>query len=235
MIFDIHSHIVPGVDDGVKSVEEALECLKLAEDNGIDAIIATPHFWHDISKFDEFDRQVNNAFFAVRDQYEGKIELYKGYEVKFFKGISKTEKIRKMTLNNSEYLLLELNYSKEITDDIVKEIADIYYNFRITPILAHLERYHENKGYKKVLTLVENGIAMAQVNATSFFTERKKTAVNLLHDGLATLIATDMHSPGSRPPKMKEALICYHDIFGSRNVQKILDNFDRVYNQIILK
>lgn len=235
MIFDIHSHIVPGVDDGVKSVAEALTNLKLCEENGIDAVIATPHFWYDIKRFDSYNRAVDEAFAAVKKAYDGKIELYKGYEVKFFKGISETEKIRKMTLNGSEYLLLELHYSQDITDEMIREIADIYYNFRITPIFAHLERYHDNHGFRKALSLVDNGIAMAQVNASSFFSDSKRTAVNMLHDGLASVIATDMHSPDSRPPKMKEALLCYRDIFGNHNVQKILDNFDRLYRQIILK
>ena len=232
MIFDIHSHIVPGVDDGARSLDESL---RLAEENGIEAVIATPHFWHDIKKFDGYNRAVDDAFAAVKAAYKGNIELYKGYEVKFFKGISETEKIRKMTLNGSEYLLVELHYSQDITDDIIKEIANIYYNFRITPIFAHLERYHNNHGFRKALSLVDSGIAMAQVNASSFFNDNKRTAVNMLHDGLASVVATDMHSPSSRPPKMREALLCYRDIFGNHNVQKILDNFDRLYRQIILK
>lgn len=235
MIFDIHSHIVPGVDDGVQSVEEALTVLELAEKNGIGAVIATPHFYADTHKFSEYDRQVDESFCGVRSAYKGKIELYKGYEVKFFKGISQAEYIKRMTLNNSNFLLLELRYSKAITDDVVREIEDIYYNFRITPIMAHIERYHTYPGFQKILSLIDSGIAMAHVNASSFFNEYKRSAVNLLAEGLASVIATDMHSPESRPPKIKDAILCYHEIFGDKHLQRLSENNNRLYNQIVLK
>lgn len=235
MIFDIHSHIVPGVDDGVQSVEEALAVLNLAEKNGIGAVVATPHFYADTHKFSEYDRQVNEAFEDVRSAYKGRIELYKGYEVKFFKGISQAGYIKNMTLNGSEFLLLELRYSKAITDDVIKEIEDIYYNFRITPIMAHIERYHAYPGFQKILSLIDSGIAMAHVNASSFFNEYKSSAVDLLSEGWASVIATDMHSPDSRPPKIKDAILYYHKMFGDKHLQRLSENNNRLYNQIVLK
>ena len=235
MLFDIHAHVIPGVDDGAKDIKEAKALLKMAKDNGIGAIVATPHFYADKVSFLEYETTINENYQLLLSETEGMPNVYKGYEVRYFRGISTSEYTRRLTLNGSEYMLVEFPYGENITDSMVRDIEDIYYNQRITPILAHLERYHKYHGFKKALGLIDDGIAMAHVNATSFNDSYKKAASALLQEGYASVVATDMHSVDIRPPMLDSALSAIGKNLGKQTLLKLAENYERLHNDIILK
>ena len=123
MLFDIHSHILPSVDDGAQSEEEALELLKIMQSQGITHILATPPFYPSEDSFADFAAAANQAFELLKQKSE-KLNLpkiYLGCEMLYFEGIGSSESLRKLCLNNSEFLLLEL------TDECIDEtlFADI--------------------------------------------------------------------------------------------------------------
>lgn len=235
MLFDIHAHIIPGVDDGAKNVEEAKALLKMAKDNGIGAIVATPHFYAEKVSFQEYEAIIDKNYQLLLPETEGMPKVYKGYEVRYFRGISTSEYTRRLTLNGSEYMLVEFPYGENITDSMIRDIEDIYYNQRITPILAHLERYHKYHGFKKALNLIDDGIAMAHVNATSFNDSYKKAASTLLQEGYASVVATDMHSVDTRPPMLDSALSAIGKNLGKQTLLRLAENYERLHNDIILK
>ncbi len=235
MIFDIHTHILPGVDDGSSCFEESLQMLEMAEQQGVTAVVATPHYYHDEQDFSEYSALVDLAYSKLLSRYQGDIKIYKGYEVRYFKGISKTDAVKKMTLNGSDYLLLELSYSEPITDSVLEEIEALYHNYRITPIIAHIERYARYHGFRRLLSLIDDGIVMAHVNTASFSNEYKRRSVELLKSGFVNVVATDMHSADLRPPDMKNALLVVNDVLGVNVLRKLSESYDRLYNEIVLK
>lgn len=234
MLFDIHAHIIPGVDDGARSLEEALSLLKMAQNNGIDAIVATPHFYADRVSFDEYDKKVSEGFELLRSN-TAELEIFKGYEVRYFRGISTSEYTRRLTLNGSDYILVEFPYGESITEGMLRDIEDIYYNLNITPILAHLERYHKYHGFKNALGLIDDGIAIAHINATSLTDSYKKAAVKLMKAGYVSVIATDMHSTDVRPPVLDSALTAVGKLMGKEALLRLAENYERLYNDIVLK
>ncbi len=226
MYTDIHSHILPGVDDGPKNYEEALELLKLSVLDGTENIIATPHFYASLHALGEQFQLINSTFDKfvnrVNDEFPD-LHLYLGVEVRYFDGISRCDSLELFCIRNTRTILLELGY-EPITEKIISEIKELYYNgFNV--ILAHLERYFKIKGFAKIKRLVEDGFAKAQLSASSFF-ERSfsRAAIKLLKGGYIHFIASDMHSADTRPPKLKEAFTFIDNTFGKELSEELIQN-----------
>ena len=232
-MFDIHAHILPNIDDGAENIEESLKLIEMLKAHGVTAVAATPHFYAEVMSFDEYCVKVDEGFNLVKSRLnDDSIKLIKGFEVKYFRGISQIEGLKKLSIGDSNYILIELPYGLDITDRVIDEIADITYNFGMTPILAHLERYHKYHGFKKAVSLVDSGLAMAHINSSSLLDGYKKCAIGLIETGVASLMATDTHSILTRPPMINEAIKVIEKNLGSETVETLIKNSKRIYKAI---
>lgn len=229
---DIHSHILPEVDDGAESVEMSLSLLKEMQKQGITDVIATPHFYADEINLDEFKESVNTAITrlnAVKDSNLPNIHL--GAEVLYFKGIGSAAIIEDLTIKGTDYLLLELSgapIGKSVIDDILALV-----NSGIVPILAHIERYAHCSGFKGILNMIADELILAQINAESLTkSPYYRTAIKLIKKGYVTFIATDSHNLTDRPPKMAEALGEIERVFGRRRKNMFIENSQRLLDEI---
>lgn len=236
-MLDIHSHILPAVDDGARDVETSVELLRMMKEQGITHVIATPHFDAMRQNIDEFEYMIAEAYKSLSDAVSG-LELPQvsiGSEVFYFAGIGRSSGIRDLTLCRSDYLLLELP-SCRITAEMIKDISDLNNRLGLTPIIAHIERYSCEWGFKALLELVASGEAYAQINASSLLASPyKKITHKLIKRGYISFVATDTHSIIGRPPKMQEALQeitlslgkNYSDMF-VRNSERFCDEIFRI-------
>ena len=240
-MLDIHSHILPAIDDGAKNVETSVQLLKLMRDQGITHVITTPHFDLISQNVDDFRKKVSHAYKELDAACEN-LDLPKvgvGSEVFYFPGIGKSETVYDLTLCGSKYILLELPNEK-ISNDILADIEHLRHRLNLIPIIAHIERYSSELGFKKLLKLVAEGEAYAQINAASLIdSPHKKTVLKLIKRGYISFIATDTHSLNKRPPKMGEALSEIERVFGSNyknmfvhNSEKLCKEIFRVYGDI---
>ncbi len=234
-IFDIHSHILPAVDDGPTEIEASLQLLSSMKAQGITDVIATPHFIATHENFEEYISKVNSAYTLLKNEskYMDLPNIHLGSEVFYFKGIGKISNIKNLTLCNSDYILLELPFCP-ITDTIVNDIMDLSENLGLTPIIAHIERYTHLRGFKKILGLVSEEIALAQINCSSVLDPYyKKTILKLINKGFVSFMATDAHSLKQRPPMMDKALKEIEEKFGVKTKQMLIDNSNELYNKIV--
>lgn len=194
-MFDIHTHILPCIDDGSESIEESINMLEDAIKQGITDIIFTPHFDTYQNKcnldtnyqleFDNFKKEV--------EKRNLKINLYLGNEIYYTKGVYQFLRNKKIfPLGNSNKVLVEFSYEK-----FRHNIEDVIYEFYVEgyqTIIAHAERYNYSN-LKLIKKWKEKG-ALIQVNASSFYGDkkRKKLAVKLLKHNLIDYIASDIHS-----------------------------------------
>ena len=149
-IYDIHCHIVPGVDDGAKDLKTSVRMLQKEYDDGVRNIIATPHFRYDM--FEPSLEQVKKQFLRVRKAAaeigEDGIQMYLGCEL--HSSMDMTDCLKKgerLTMSGSRYVLTEFRTSDEksyIRERVQALIRKGYY-----PIIAHVERYH---------SVVKNGL-----------------------------------------------------------------------------
>lgn len=234
MFFDIHSHILPSVDDGAKNIEEALEILKLMKNDGITDVIATPHFYPQDDNLDVFQEKISLAFETLKEAKQGLDlpNIYLGTEMFYFDGIGSSDSLSYFCLNNSKYLLLELtDYS--INESTFEDILLIIQNWGIIPIIAHIERYAGSKKYRKFLKFIKSKNIPAQINASSFLDKKyTRTLKYLISNNIATFLSTDSHSVTDRKPELNNALNIIRKKFGEEVAEKFIKNSKNLYNEI---
>ncbi len=194
---DIHSHILYGIDDGSRSIEESIQLLDRLYDQGVTDIILTPHYIEN-SKYNCNNRKKTELLHELKQKYQ-KINLYLGNEVYITENILellKSEEI--MTLNHSRYLLIELPMNSEIKN-LDSIIFDLVRN-NIVPIIAHPERYRYVQKNIHYFDEFRNMGVLLQGNYESLFNQygssAKKTLKKLLKEEMITFLGSDIHRNG---------------------------------------
>lgn len=225
-IVDIHMHIVPGVDDGSRSIRESLLMLEFAENQGITDVFCTSHNGYS----EEDGEKYNTSFKALKQKVEQSklaIHIHKGCEVlcagEYIDDILYGLEIGVFnTLGESKCVLTEL-YSDTKPSEALHIINALKKN-GYSPIIAHMERNYNITG-RMVGLLIAAG-AMIQVNAISYAeetdTEIKERAKELLRNRYVHFVGSDSHRIDHRPPIV------------AQGVQYILENTDEEYSNAIL-
>ncbi len=205
---DIHTHILPAIDDGAKNADEAIKLLISEQRQGVTDVVLTPHFSLAHHSIDEFLRARNTSFDILREKIketEGLVDinLYLGAEVRYDPNLIYTD-IYRLCIENTSYLLLELSGSFPFN---FEQTVHWLLSQGVTPIFAHIERYSYLVSNPKLLDdLLSQGVIF-QCNATSLFSRHHRGVVKkLLKKGYVQLLASDTHSTKMRPPMLREAL-----------------------------
>lgn len=237
-MYDIHCHILPGVDDGSGNLNDSIEMAQLAAESGVKGIVATPHC-NIPGMFRNYKSEELEATFrtlqAEIKRRELPIALYLGQEI--FLCQTYVQHLKKgdlITLNNSRYMLVEFDF-KEEEGSALSKIANLV-SCGYTPIIAHPERYGfviENfDAIKRIRSLG----GLVQINKGSLLGEFgpyiSRTAKDILISGQADFVASDAHSQYDRTPNLADVdeMLCetvgydYADILLNTNPKKVLDN-----------
>jgi protein-tyrosine phosphatase len=229
-MIDIHCHILPGIDDGAKDLQETLEMGKIAVADGITTIVATPHqqngVYHNSSEV--ILKNVETVTLALNSARIA-LEILPGADV--YIDVKTAEKIIRgdlMTINNTgRYFLLEFP-AHTVPPNIDKIIFNLLLK-NIIPILTHPERIIEvQENPNQVYELVLMGV-FSQITAMSltggFGRQAEKCAKTLLKHNLAHIIASDAHSVDSRPPVLSEAVQVASRIVGKEYATDMVTTF----------
>lgn len=213
-MIDIHSHILYGVDDGAKTINDSIRLIDEMVKQGVTKFILTPHrrkgmFEETVEKIEEHFKILKEA---VKNRYKD-IELYLGREIYYNEDV--VEKIgtgELYSLANSRYVLIEFNYGIH-PKDLENAIYNIVTSGKI-PVIAHIERYEcLEKNIKLIEKLIEHGVKI-QVNAESVLKPKlfgdkhkkyKQRAKYFLEKDIVDIISSDAHNLDTRKPYMKEA------------------------------
>lgn len=222
-MIDIHTHLLFGVDDGPKTMEESIEMLKYAKAQGIDAMILTPHYRHGMFAYPNEKIEENFAKLMGPSEKIG-IDLYLGTEHHVNSMILEyIENGRVRTLANTQYVLTEYKHDTEF-DYIAKSTRDLLRNGYI-PIVAHVERYacmHED--LDRVDWLRDVG-AMIQVNANAILGmegfKTKGFTKKLLKRGYVDFVASDSHDMVKRANNLGKCRDYLYKKYDERYVDKI--------------
>lgn len=236
MFFDIHTHILPFIDDGAADVKESIDLLEDLKEQGITDVILTPHFYPQIDNLEEFGRDIKNSLNELQNDYN-KNELpniYLGCEMLYYSGIGNSEMLEEFCLNDSKFLLLELT-DEVIDKKLFEDLEKISEDSPVIPIIAHIERYHKARNYKKLLKFVAEKKIPIQINATSVLLPAfKKTIKKLLSIDTVCVLASDSHSMATRPPFIEKALLRLGEEYGEKVVLRLKKDAEYLYKAIIL-
>ena len=199
-MIDFHTHILPNMDDGPKSVDESLEILNLLEKQNVKLVFLTSHFYPSNESIDDYLSRRDKAFKELN--YSGNLELKLGCELHYYNGISQSDKLDKLCLEGSNILLLELPFDTNINQNMFNEIISLS-NKGIRVMLAHIERYGVDE--EKIIDLKSKGI-LIQANCEfiigSLFDHK---GLKWLKNGYIDVIGSDCHNLGLRKPNYLEA------------------------------
>lgn len=211
-VADIHSHILPGMDDGAKDWEQSYSMLDIAWKQGIRKIIATPHFMPEhrapqIQKISEAAERLQD----YADEQGYGIEICVGNEIYYHEEVPELlEQGRILTLAGSDYVLVEFSPMDDFRY-IRNSLAEIQ-AAGYSPVIAHAERYANlcKKPFDRVKELKDMGV-LIQINASTvegkMGRKLKKAVLSLCKEELVDFIGTDAHSDRSRAPYIEK---CVH-------------------------
>ncbi len=196
-MIDLHSHLVYGVDDGVKNLEDSIRMIKAAYDSGYKYLITTPHYIEDSIYSSPVikNRQIVDIIKNELEKQNIDIKIYLGNEVMFSNNILELlEKKEITTLNDSRYMLIEL--PENIKIDTVIDKVDLLIKKSIIPVIAHPERY-DYITIEQLKEIVDHG-ALLQINMGSvlgtYGRNVKKRVRSLLNQKLVHVVGSDTHS-----------------------------------------
>lgn len=225
---DFHTHILPNLDDGSKSIEQSIQMLKMEAQAGVKRVVFTPHFYPHESSIEEFvqerDKAYNRLMEAIKD-IPDLPELYLGAEVFFYRGMAASEELGQLTIAGSPYILVEMPMG-DWTDGMYEELESLQRN-GLYPIIAHLDRYitpFHTRGIPEKLAKLPVLVQM-NVDALHTFWKRKQFLRYLKKD-IVHLIGTDCHNCTTRSPKMQEAV----KWTGTQLIQQIREYEDMVFS-----
>lgn len=222
-MIDFHSHILPGIDDGSRNLEESLALLRQIREQGITTVVATPHFYADEQSIDSFLQRRMDAFNRLMAQRTDTVpRILLGAEVLYYNGISRLEGLDKLCIDGTRILLLELPFTRW-SSTILREVLEIANNMNLTVVLAHIERYMRYQRRGVFDELYRNGVIM-QVNAP-YFADRsgRRAALRQLGAGQIHLLGTDCHGVDNRPPRMAEAMDVIRKKYGEGLIEELND------------
>lgn len=215
-MLDFHTHILPQMDDGSRSVEESIQMLREETRQGITDVVLTPHFYAQENSPEEFLARRKASYELLRAHWmPGMPQLHLGAEVQYFEGICQIDTLQELRVQGTRLLLLEMPFSRW-SDRVIQDALELTSDPDFQVVFAHVERYLQWQDKDMPQFLLDNGILL-QCNG-SFFINRKTRhkAISMLQRGQIRFIGSDCHNMEYRPPNLQEAL---------HNVGKYADAF----------
>lgn len=230
---DFHTHILPEMDDGAKSVGESLEMLKAAHLSGAQTVLLTPHFLTR-EPVPDFCARRNSKYALLKKAMEedgGTFPtLLCGAEVPLYGGLSENNDLEKLCIEGTDLLLLELPFPAWNKWHI-QEVYNIIAKQDVTPVMAHIERYlNKPKEIEKLDQFISVG-AKFQMNAPSFLTFSGKRIIKALaREGLICAIGSDCHNLTSRPADISHAMSLMTKHLGGSVLREIFEKSKQLLN-----
>ena len=231
-LVEMHSHIIPGIDDGAKSVDMSLKMIERLKDQGAKKILLTPHYYSDTISLDDFLKKRDGAFNLLqRELPAGYPTLIPAAEVYISQYLFNNSSIKDLCVGNSNYVLIEHPFSARFDDNDYDRLLNLYCDYKVKPILAHIERYKALMEDKyKLSDLIDIG-CMPQVNVSSFAEAPrriKKKLFKLLNNGQIMLLGSDCHNLDTRPPEYEEGIKAIIGECGQRAVDTLMNNANQL-------
>ncbi len=224
-MIDFHSHILPNIDDGSRSIEETFNLIKEAKEAGFSGIVLTSHYIENYYETDTPEREVWVK--AIEENLKAKgieSDLYLANEIYLSENMMNLlEEGKASTINNSCYVLFEMPLNEEPMN-----LYDVIYSLqenKLIPVLAHPERYaFVQKEPELIYDLIQKGCYM-QANYGSILGQYGKKAQFLVRQFLANnmihFLGSDVHRQNSIYPKIPQAIDLIKETIGSQKFEEL--------------
>ncbi len=227
-LFDFHTHVLPGMDDGSRTAAQSLAMLRAAARDGVRYVAATPHFYP--------HRETPGAFLARRDAAwdtlgramvaeESELPtVLPGAEVYAFEGMSDCAELRQLTLAGGDTLLVEMPMAAW-SDRLLAELTGIQQKLGLVPVVAHIDRYLTRFNAKRIMACMADLPVFLQANS-SFFLKRNscRMALHFLCNQRIHVLGSDCHDDTRRPPNLGMATDIIAKHLGPSTLSRVYQN-----------
>lgn len=235
---DTHCHILPGVDDGAETMDDAVAMARLAEEEGIRTIVSTPHF---NSQFMNTGPDILKRVHALNQELNRQhidVHVLPGQETRIYgellQGLQNGDVLT--VGNNTEYVLVEFP-----SDSVPSYASQLFYEIQMaqyTPVIVHPERNSELRRDPAILYEFAKRGAILQVTAPSvigaYGSKIQKFVYEMIEADLVHLIASDCHNTSKRSFHMKEAHRMIEQKYGTNVAEVLFDNAERLTQNAVL-
>ncbi|WP_044957128.1 CpsB/CapC family capsule biosynthesis tyrosine phosphatase [Butyrivibrio sp. LC3010] len=239
-MFDFHTHILPGIDDGSKNINITKEMIQAEIDQGVNGIVLTPHFYAQQDDPVRFIERRQRAYNKVIEELYNDLTLDKkfsdqtnpkfklGAEVYFFSGMAKSKNLSDLCIEGTEVLLLEMPF-RQWTKDVYREVKEIIERQSLTIILAHIERFRKYQKDISIWNEIMQLPVIPQINTECFQSWMSRRFVfKFINDGHSIILGTDAHNNTDRPVNMSQGREALKKKFG----EVILNDIDMLSDKL---
>ncbi len=222
--YDLHTHIIPCIDDGSQSIDESLNLIEALNNQGIENIVFTPHFYTHKESAEDFVRRRDEAYKEIRELIPNYLNIKLGAEVYVTDYLFAEERdLSPLCIEGTNYMITEFSYDSDFTGSVLRRLLRLR-GLGFIPVIPHIERYPAlMKKKAKLEELIDMGVII-QSNFASF-TEKGKARklLKLLNSGYVHILSTDVHSFSRNSPntinKAMEVISkkCSFDVVDSLN------------------
>ncbi len=227
-MIDVHSHILPGIDDGCKNIKESLKTLDIMKEHGLQLVLATPHYYAMNENVEAFLKRRKESYESLMevlsrsdDDYP---EIQLGAEVYFFRGMSNVENLHDLCIEGTDYILIELPF-REWDTSIFEELENLSIRCGITPIIAHVNRYLEFGNDLYDDRIMSYPVQINTEAFSSFFKMRKW--IKYMKKAYYVLLGSDTHNSTNRAPNLRPTFDLLYDKAGEDLIEKI-ENTEKI-------
>jgi protein-tyrosine phosphatase len=226
-MIDLHSHILPGIDDGSGSLEMSLEMARIAVADGIRIMACTPHIYPGLYANDKAGiTAARDALQAQLDEHGIALQLTTGADVHLVPGVLQGLRAGTIpSLHNTRYVLLEPSHHvapPRFADSVFQLVVAGY-----VPVITHPERLTWIKDHFEMMAQLTTQGAWLQVTAGAltglFGPGPKYWGERFVGEGLTHILATDAHSSTRRVPVMSEGLAVAEKLLGAQAAQQLVE------------
>jgi len=226
---DIHTHILPGMDDGAAAVEESLDMLMAEKQQGVDVVVLTPHFYRDRETPRHFLKRREEASCALKRAIELLPEAkqaalpktYLGAEVRWRDDMHEWIELPQLCLGETRNVLVELPFYPW-NSQMLNRLYELEERTGVTPVIAHLERYLKSQRAEHIRAIFSLGVPVQLSADVLLRIFGRGKAIELLRKGQAHLIASDCHNCSSRCPNLGKAISVVRNKLGAEYSDEIV-------------
>jgi len=223
-IIDFHTHILPGIDDGSKSLAESIQMLETSKQQGIQCVVLTPHFCAEKDTPAHFFQKRAESLHMLRAEWKDTVPiLLPGAEVQYFSGIAHMKEILQFCVWGTDILLLEMPFCKW-SSRVVEDVLTLQNDYPVQVVVAHIERYQKYQDKSVIKEMLGNRV-LFQANADFFLNwSSRYRAINMLKKGQIHFLGSDCHNMSSRPQQLGACyrLLCRR--LGNEAVNRFINN-----------
>lgn len=231
-MIDLHTHILPGIDDGAKSAEEALRMTQELHRQRVSAAVCTPHYDPSKQGLADFAEQRAQAFGRIAG---AGISLIAGSETVLNEYLFHYPDLKQLCIENTEYILIELPFGRKWKPEVFDQLDRLINYYGLIPIIAHVERYRAARRKKVIKRLIEAG-CLIQLNASTVLDRKSwRRASGYLKSRLIDLLASDCHNTEKRPPNLSAAYLKISAELGEQTAKLLDRNAQAVIQGIRLR